>query len=184
MLSLDLGDGLALAPLEPWQAAEFAAYVEAHRAHLRPWLPWAVSITDEASACAFLQRYADRQARDEGRIYGLWEDDRLVGGTLFRVFDAAGGTCEIGVWLAPDAVGRGLVTRAARAMVDWAVGTRGLRRVEWHCVSENLPSRAVAERLGMQLEGVLRESWEHDGRWWDTEVWAVLGAEWRAGRTT
>ena len=110
MLSLDLGDGLALAPLEPWQAAEFAAYVEAHRAHLRPWLPWAVSITDEASACAFLQRYADRQARDEGRIYGLWEDDRLVGGTLFRVFDAAAGTCEIGVWLAPDAVGHGLVT--------------------------------------------------------------------------
>jgi hypothetical protein len=43
-------------------------------------------------------------------------------------------------------------------------------------VPENLSSRAVAQRLGLTLEGTLRESWEHDGRMWDTEVWAVLGA--------
>jgi ribosomal-protein-serine acetyltransferase len=176
MLSLDLGDGAELRPLEPWQAAEFAAYVDAHRGHLRPWLPWAVSITDEESARGFLQRYADRQAADEGRIYGLWEHGRLVGGTLFRVFDVAGSSCEIGVWLAADALGRGLVTRAARAMVAWAVDDRGIRRVEWHCVPENLPSRAVAERLGMQLEGVQRQAFEHDGRLWDVELWALVAS--------
>jgi len=176
MLSLDLGDGAELRPLEPWRAAEFAAYVDAHRGHLGPWLPWALSITDEGSARAFLQRYADRQAADEGRIYGLWEHGKLVGGTLFRVFDVASSSCEIGVWLAADAVGRGLVTRAARAMAAWAVDERGIRRVEWHCVPENLPSRAVAERLGMELEGVQRQAFEHDGRLWDIELWALVNA--------
>jgi ribosomal-protein-serine acetyltransferase len=174
MLTHDLGDGAELRPLEPWQAPLFAAYVEEHRAHLRPWLPWAVSIVDEETARAFLQRYADRQAADGGRIYSLWEHDRLVGGTLFRVFDAAAGSCEIGVWLSADAVGRGLVTRAARAMAAWAVDHRGVRRVEWHCVPENLPSRAVAERLGMQLEGVQRQAFEHDGRYWDIDLWALV----------
>lgn len=174
MLTLDLGDGAELRALEPWQAAEFAAYVEAQRPHLRPWLPWAISVTDEESARAFLQRYADRQAADSGRIYGLWADGLLVGGTLFRVFDAVGGSCEIGVWLSADAVGRGLVTRAAQAMVSWATDVRGLRRVEWHCVPENLPSRAVAERLGMQQEGVQRQAFEHDGRLWDVELWALV----------
>ena len=182
MLSHDLGNGAELRPLEPWQAAEFAAYVEEQRPHLRPWLPWAVSITDEPSARDFLQRYADRQARDQGRIYGLWSEGRLVGGTLFRVFDAIGSSCELGVWLAADAQGKGLVTRAATAMLDWALLERGLHRAEWHCVPENLPSHAVAERLGMGLEGTLRESWEHDGRRWDTEVWAVLAPAWRAAR--
>jgi ribosomal-protein-serine acetyltransferase len=176
MLFLELGDGAELRPLEPWRGAEFAAYVDAHREHLGPWLPWARSITDEESARAFLQRYADRQAADGARIYGLWEHGRLVGGTLFRVFDAASSSCEIGVWLAPDAVGRGLVTRAARAMVAWAVDERGIRRVEWHCVPENLPSRAVAERLGMRLEGVQRQAFEHDGRLWDIELWALVSA--------
>ena len=72
------------------------------------------------------------------------------------------------------------MTRAVAAMLDWALLVRGLHRAEWHCVPENLASRAVAERLGMNLEGTLRESWEHAGRMWDTEVWAVLAPEWRA----
>lgn len=59
-------------------------------------------------------------------------------------------------------------------MVDWAVQARGLRRVEWHCVPENAPSRAVAERLGMSLEGVQRQAFEHDGRRWDLELWALV----------
>lgn len=178
MLSHSLGDTAELRPLEPWQAPLFAAYVERHRAHLAPWLPWAVSITDEASARAFLQRYADGAAADGRRIYGLWLDGELVGGTLFRIFDPAVSTCEIGVWLSPDAEGRGLVTRAVTAMVDWAVRERGISRVEWHCVPENSRSRAVAVRLGMTHEGTLREDYEHAGRRWDSEVWALLAHEW------
>ena len=55
-------------------------------------------------------------------------------------------------------------------------------RAEWHCVPENAASRRVAERLELKLEGTLRESWEHSGRMWDTQVWAVLAPEWQARR--
>lgn len=163
-----------LRTLEPWQAAEFAAYTERHRSHLGPWLPWARSIVDVESARSFLQRYADTTAGDGGRIYSLWLDDTMVGGTLFRVFDAESGTCEIGVWLSPEATGRGLVTRAVSEMVSWAVDVRGMQRVEWRCVPENLPSRAVAERLGFHHEHTLPDAFDHDGRSWSLEVWALL----------
>jgi len=182
MLSLDLGDGLTLAPLEPWQAAEFAAFVEAERDHLAPWLPWGGLIVDEESARAFLQRYADGTAADGRRIYALRVHGRMVGGSLFRVFQPAAGMCEVGVWLAADAQGHGYVTRAVTAMLDWAFGVRGLHRAEWHCVPENAASRAVAQRLGLTHEGTLRESWQHAGRLWDTEVWAVLASEWGTQR--
>lgn len=178
MLSHSLGEAAELRPLEPWQAPAFAAYLERHRAHLAPWLPWAVSITDAEGARAFLQRYADGTAADGRRIYGLHLDGELVGGTLFRIFEPAASLAEIGVWLSPAAEGRGLITRAATAMVDWAVRERGIHRVEWRCVPENARSRAVAVRLGMTHEGTLRESFGHAGRRWDTEVWSVLGPEW------
>ena len=184
MLDLDLGDGLVLASLEPWQAAEFASFVAAERAHLAPWLPWGGRIQDEQTARDFLQRYADGTAADGQRIYALRLDGRMVGGTLFRIFEPVAGVCEVGVWLAADAQGHGYVTRAVAAMLDWALLERGLHRAEWHCVPENLASRAVAQRLGLTLEGTLRESWEHDGRMWDTEVWAVLAPEWGARATT
>ncbi len=182
MLSLDLGDGLTLDSLEPWRAAEFAAFVAAERDHLSPWLPWGSSIEDETLARAFLQRYADGAAADGPRIYALRVDGRMVGGTLFRIFEPAAGVCEVGVWLAADAQGHGYVNRAVVAMLDWALLERGLHRAEWHCVPENAASRAVAQRLGMTHEGTLRESWSHTGRMWDTEVWAVLAPEWRTAR--
>ena len=182
MLALDLGDGLVLAPLEPWQAAEFADFIAAERGHLALWLPWATSIQDEVNARAFLQRYADGTALDGRRIYALRVEGRMVGGTMFRIFEPAAGLCEVGVWLAAGARGHGYVTRAVGAMLDWALLERGLHRAEWHCVPENAASRAVATRLGMTLEGTLRESWEHGGRWWDIEVWAMLADEWRERR--
>ena len=184
MLSLDLGDGLALTPLEPWQAAEFAAFVDAERGHLAPWLPWGRFVRDEESARGFLQRYADGTATDGRRIYALRVDAGILGGTLFRVFEPDSGLCEVGVWLAAAAQGHGYVSRAVTAMLDWALLERGLHRAEWHCVPENVASRGVAERLGMTLEGTLRESWEHDGRRWDTQVWALLAPEWRAARVS
>ena len=182
MLSRDLGHGLTLTTLEPWQAPEFAAFVAAERGHLAPWLPWGASIDGEEPARAFLQRYADRTAVDGPRIYALRAAGEMVGGTLFRIFEPAAGICEVGVWLAAGAQGHGYVTRATTAMLDWALLERGLRRAEWHCVPENLASRRVAERLGMTHEGTLRDAFVHDGRPWDIEVWAALAAEWRAGR--
>jgi ribosomal-protein-serine acetyltransferase len=182
MHSLDLGAGLALTPLEPWQAEEFAGFVAAERDFLAPWLPWAGFITDEETARGFLQRYADGAAADRHRIYALRLADRMVGGTLFRVFDPAAGLCEIGVWLAAGAQGRGYVTRAVTAMLDWALTERELHRAEWRCVPQNQASRSVAQRLGFTHEGTLRESWQHDSRWWDTEVWAILDREWQASR--
>jgi ribosomal-protein-serine acetyltransferase len=177
MLALPLGDGAELRALEPWRAGEFAAYVDRVRRHLAPWLPWAVDIVDEETARAFLQRYADGQAQDRRRIFGIWLDGHLVGGTLFRVFEPEVGVCEIGVWLAPEAEGRGLITAAARHMIDWAVRMRGLRRVEWHAVPTNERSIAVARRLGMTRDGTLRSAFPHNGVRHDIEIWSLLADE-------
>ena len=53
-------------------------------------------------------------------------------------------------------------------------------RVEWHAASANKKSLAVAERLGMTREGVLRQNHLHRGVRQDTEVWSILAPEWAA----
>ncbi|WFB11186.1 GNAT family N-acetyltransferase [Streptomyces sp. LX-29] len=179
MLSSPLTAGAELCSLEPWQAAEFATFIDRHRAHLAPWLPWATSITDVDGARHFLQRYADAQRNDEGRLFAIRLDGALIGGTVFRIFDVPSGVCELGVWIAPEAQGRGLVTAAARRMIDWAFGVRGMARVEWRAAPHNLRSNVVAERLGMTREGVLREVFPLHGERQDLAVWSLLASEWR-----
>ncbi len=177
MFSIDLGDGAELRPLEPWQAAEFLAHMDRARATVDPWIPWASISTDLPSATATLQRYADRAAADTGRLFGIWLDGTLVGGTMFVGFDAASGNCEVGCWLEPSATGRGLITRAVRVLIDWALDTRGMHRVEWRCRPDNTASAAVARRLGMRREGTLREVFPWHGERHDNEVWALLATD-------
>ncbi|WP_221354490.1 GNAT family N-acetyltransferase [Streptomyces beigongshangae] len=183
MYAISLGDdGAELRPLEPWHAEEFLAHLDRGRGFVQQYIPFGSRATDVASARELLQLFADKKATDTGGLHGVWLDGLLVGGVLFRTFDAEQGTCEVGCWLEPAAVGRGLITRAARVLIDWAVDERGIHRVEWYAAAANEPSLNVARRLGMSREGVLRENRLHRGVRQDTEVWSVLAPEWRNAR--
>jgi RimJ/RimL family protein N-acetyltransferase len=182
MFGTSLGGGAELGPLEPWQAEEYLAHLDRGREFIGRYIALAAVAPDLPSARAFLQSYADKTAADTGRLYGIRQDGTLVGGVLFRTMDVAAGTCEAGCWLEPAAVGRGLVTRAARTIIDWAVDVRGIHRVEWLVAAGNAASIGVARRLGMSRDGVLRESYPHQGVRHDMEVWSVLAPEWRAAR--
>ncbi|MFE7466388.1 GNAT family N-acetyltransferase [Streptomyces sp. NPDC057499] len=181
MFAVSLGDdGAELRPLEIWQAQEFLDHVDRARELVDPWIPFASFTTDLESSSELLRRYAEKQASDTGRLYGIWLDGTLVGGVLFRIFEAESGNCEIGCWLEPAGLGRGLVTRASRKLIDWAVYERGMHRVEWRASAGNTASTAVARRLGMTRDGVLRESFLYRGERHDSEIWAVLAPEWRS----
>lgn len=184
MFAVPLGDGAELRPLEPWHAEEFLTHMDRGRDFIGRYVGLPDAVTDLASSRAYLHAYAEKAATDTGRLYGIWTDGELVGGVLFRTMNVRNGTAEAGCWLEPSASGRGLVTRAVRAIIDWAVSERGIHRVEWVAASENRPSIAVARRLGMTRDGVLRESYLHRGRRYDMEVWSILAPEWRAAHTS
>ncbi|MER6304768.1 GNAT family protein [Streptomyces sp. NPDC001657] len=171
-----------LRPLEPWQAEEFLAHIDRGREFIGQYIGLADLIVDLDASRSYLHSYAEKAAADTGRICGIWLDGRLVGGVLFRTMDVNQGTAEAGCWLEPSAVGKGLVTRAVRVLIDWAVEERGIHRVEWLVSAANEPSIAVARRLGMTKEGVLREGYLHRGERHDIEVWSVLAPEWRAAK--
>lgn len=83
MFAISLGDGAELGLLEPWQAEEYFAHIERGRAFIGQYIGLADAARDLGSARAFLQSYADKQAADGGRIFGIRIDGTLVGGVLF-----------------------------------------------------------------------------------------------------
>ncbi|MGB8940058.1 MAG: GNAT family protein [Streptomyces sp.] len=181
MYAIPLTENAELRMLEPWQDAEFLAHIDRARAHTDPWIPWASRSTDLESARTTLQNFADKQAADSGRIYGIWRDGILIGGVMFVQFDAKRGNCEIGVWAEPAGEGHGLISASVRHLITYAFGERGMHRVEWWNSAGNTRSRAVAQRMGMHLDGTLREQSLYQGVRHDMEIWSLLAHEWQGG---
>jgi RimJ/RimL family protein N-acetyltransferase len=171
-----------LRPLEVWQAEEFFAHIERAREQVDRWIGFAAASPDLDGARATLQRYADKQAADTGRLFGIWDRGTLVGGCVYPAFDAKNGTCEIGVWTEPAGQGRGLITAAVRLLLDHALIERGLARAEWHCDPRNQRSWAVAKRVGMTAEGIIRSCYPYNGERQDMQIWGILRDEWIAER--
>jgi RimJ/RimL family protein N-acetyltransferase len=71
------------------------------------------------------------------------------------IHDGAG---EIGYWLAPAGRGRGLMSEAVSAVLDYAFDPDGaaLVRVQWRAYRGNRPSARVARLAGFRFEGLRR----------------------------
>nr|WP_245571060.1 GNAT family protein [Catelliglobosispora koreensis] len=67
-----------------------------------------------------------------------------------------------------------------RAMLDWAFRVRGLAHAQWRTQPANERSSNVAKKLGMTLDGTLRQSFPRpvgSGRG-DLQIWSLLASEW------
>ena len=181
MFSFDLGEGESLRLLEESDAAELYALVDADRAYLSEWMPWAPAQT-LGDTRAFLRRARKQLADDDGFQAAIIIDGRIVGEVGFHRVDWQHRSTSIGYWLASAAQGRGTMTRAVRALVDWAFRGWGLNRVEVLAAPANGRSRAVVVRLGFTEEGTLRQAERVGERYLDSVVYSMLASEW--GTTT
>ncbi|KGP73420.1 GNAT family N-acetyltransferase [Pontibacillus yanchengensis] len=86
----------------------------------------------------------------------LKETGEFVASTGFHHIDWNVPKLEIGYWIHSKMSGNGYITEAVGKLTEFALNDLGCRRVAILCDYENMKSRAVPERLGYTLEGVLR----------------------------
>lgn len=108
-----------------------------------------------------------------------------VGMTTFCNLDPTVPLAEIGyTWYGTSAHRTGLNTEAKLLLLTHAFEAWGCARVEFRTHRLNTRSRRAIERLGAQLEGVLRQHKRMpDGTLRDTVVYAILDHEWPTIRT-
>jgi RimJ/RimL family protein N-acetyltransferase len=104
------------------------------------------------------------------------DGDELLGSIGLRMAPGEG-RCDLGYWLAPQARGRGVMTRAVVLLSRWAFEALPVDRVEITIEPENAESRAVAERAGFTFEGVLRSHTEIKGTRRDMAMYSLLRGE-------
>jgi RimJ/RimL family protein N-acetyltransferase len=153
---------LVLRCWEPADAPRLKEALDASVEHLRPWMPWAHDEPSPVEAIAArLRMFRGRFDLDEEYVYGLFNLDgrEVVGGAGLHPRSGPG-SLEIGYWIRPERLRRGLATDAAAALTQVAFRTCGVERVEIHVAPGNIASLGVPERLGFRREATLRRRLE------------------------
>jgi ribosomal-protein-serine acetyltransferase len=176
---LSIAEGVELRLWEAGDAAELTAAIAANREHLATWLPWAENQGFQDSV-EFLELKRLQVEANEGFEAALLIDGRIAGGVGFHRVDWVDRSTSLGYWLAADAEGRGLMTAAVTALLDYAFFVWELHRVIIEVVVGNERSRAIPQRLGFRQEAILREAKLVRGRHEDTRLYAMLAPEWAA----
>jgi N-acetyltransferase len=171
------GQHASLVPLDP---SHEAALIDAVRDG-ELWRLWTTIIPLPEGMTAEIRRRLDLQARGSMLPFAVLDAAGVpCGMTTFMNIDAVHRRVEIGsTWYATRVQRTPLNTECKRLLLTHAFETLGCIAVEFRTHRFNTQSRRAIERLGAQLDGMLRHHQRMpDGTLRDTAVYSITAPEW------
>lgn len=171
---------LTLQPLKPGDANALLA-IFSNTQVMKYWNtpPW-TSLND---AIDFINQ-SEADMRDQQSLtLGIYLKDtgQLLGKCLLFSYSQQSRRAEIGFGLGHEYWGKGYITEAGRALIDYSFTTLGLRRIEAEIDPDNAGSAKALEKLGFVREGLLRQRWEINGVVSDSALYGLLAQGWCEG---
>jgi RimJ/RimL family protein N-acetyltransferase len=153
-----LTDGVV--SLRPWgEAGDVEAIVAAcNDRAIAEFLDMIPSPYTDDDARDYIDRTRQGWAEGKNSNFAVLVDGAAIGSIGVHWLEPDQGVAEVGYWVAPQARGRGICTRAVRLVSRWALERPGMERLQLRADEENVASRKVAENAGFTQEGILRSS--------------------------
>lgn len=178
MFSID--NEIILRPYTESDAEQIFAAVKANYEHLRPFLEWVVPEYSLEGVREFIQQSQKDSAEKIRQGFGIFYQEKLIGSIGFNKFDWNCKSTEIGYWIAKDFSGKGIITKACKILINYAFDELQMNRIEIRCADANTRSRAIPEKLGFKLEGVLRQALCRHSQIYDDTIYGLLKEDWKA----
>ena len=150
------------------------------------WKIWYTRVAGPDEMAAEIERRLELQAKASMLPFTVQDGSgRIVGMTSFMNIDNVNRRVEIGsTWIAPSAQRGPLNTECKLMLLGHAFDQLDCIAVELRTHRLNLQSRRAIERLGAQLDGILRaHQLGPEGTLRDTAVYSITAPEWPTVRT-
>jgi ribosomal-protein-serine acetyltransferase len=171
-------DSLVIRSWQQSDAEDLGRAVVDNLDHIRPWLPWARSLPDNAEAVLeLMRRWTLEAATKPDEVVGLFIDGRIVGGSGLHPRIGQGGL-EIGYWVHRSFTRRGIATTVSKALIDHAFGQSDIDRVEIHHDKANTASEGIPRALGFSLVEEVRARPETPQQSGVHLIWRFTRADW------
>ena len=128
------------------------------RNYLKEWLPWFDFTHSVEDTKDFIQGCLKGYSENRSLNTVILFNREIVGVAGFNSINWSNKTVYIGYWLGEEYQGRGIMTKAAKALTNYAFNHLSINKVEIRAALENKKRRSVPERLGFVCEGTIRQA--------------------------
>ncbi|WP_160712131.1 GNAT family N-acetyltransferase [Chitinophaga solisilvae] len=179
MLEVPVNEDIMLRQLQPADAPLVYKQLDSSRKSLRKFLPWVDYNTSEEHSLRFIQMMLRKAEDQEAIALGIWYKGVLCGVMDLHDWDHQLHKVEIGYWVGESFQGKGIATKACRALVTYAFKKLRLNKIEIHFMLQNERSGQIPIKLGFTREGILRHNAKLHGQFVDIVVMGVLRQDWK-----
>jgi ribosomal-protein-serine acetyltransferase len=183
MFQLAVDDEIALVLAEERHAQAMTDLIVRNQRRLARWEPWAEQPATLDGTRAYIRAALEDFVRGRQISTIITTDvngaQRFIGRCGIRINPYAS-SGDIGYWIDADYEGRGITSRASRALITSVFIELGLSKVELRTSVDNARSRALAERLGFTFEGILPGGLRFANRADDVALYGMTAARWNS----
>lgn len=156
-------DRLILRAPQPDEAVEVYQAVRESAQEMKPWIDWVEDWSSPARVEEIAYRCRVWFYNRETFTWRIYRRDtqQFVGTVELHSIDWEVPRAEIGYWIRSSAAGQGFITEAVGEVVQLALESWGIKRIQALCDARNTRAIHIAEKLGFQQEGTLH-AYERD----------------------
>ncbi|MFZ5891601.1 MAG: GNAT family N-acetyltransferase [Myxococcota bacterium] len=166
---------VTLRPYELSDASELYAAVQESVSEVSRWLPWCHSDYSLTDAVSWIRATRDGHARGTMYDFAIVDSSgRYVGACGINAINAIDRFANLGYWVRSSRTGEGIAPNAVRELVSWTFSHTALNRLEIVVAVGNTRSQRVAEKVGAQQDGVLRQRVFLQGRSCDAMMFSLV----------
>ena len=173
VLLLDVDEEIQLSSVQESYARVYVDLAKENYDYLAKWLVWPPFTKTEKDFGDFISRCKTDYESGDAIAFGVIYSGKLIGNIAYKYINTELKKVEIGYWIVENHQGKGIISRACARLVEYAFTNLGMSKVEMCVASDNKPSRAVCERLGMTLEGIITNAEFVQGRILDHAIYGL-----------
>ncbi len=174
MFKIQVTPSLALELLDLPHANTLFELTKNNRVYLSQWLPWTGFIQQIEDTQKFIQSTKQQWASGNGFQCAIIYQEKLAGVIGFHEFNRTNDSASVGYWLGEHYQGLGLITQSLSVLLQVAFDNYRINRVVIRCAINNITSRKIPEKLGFQLEGILRANEKLNGQYIDQAICSLI----------
>jgi len=178
-MQIIIDDHLYLREIKLADADAVFSLIDQNRDTFRVWLPFVDYTREVTDTVNFIQSVINKNEDEKDFVFVMIFQQEIVGLIGFRGTDYTNRKTEIGYWIGSHAEGKGIVTRATKAAIDFAFNNLDMNRIIIRHAVGNTRSGKIPERLGFLFEGMERDGEKVNDVFYDLKVHSLLKREWQ-----